>query len=241
MGGTTGGVPAPGEPSRWATGVSNTWDGDVLVMERRASRGQPPDDQWTVSTERWRLVASALHVTRIERASGEPERSWEARYRREQAPAAARLAPVRALLGEWDGTAEGEPGKGTVRRSYTLVLGDRFLHEKNVTSYPAQPANPKGEVHEHWSLFDFDRQRDTIILRQFHQEGFVNEYRLDPAVSTPMRLVFESVRFDNLDPAWRARETYEVQGPDAFTETFELAEAGKPSAVYSRSRFTRRP
>jgi hypothetical protein len=87
---------------------------------------------------------------------------------------------------------------------------------------------------------DFDRQRATVILRQFHQEGFVNEYRLDTSASTATRLVFESVRFDNLDAAWRARETYEVDGPDAFTETFELAEAGKAFTVYSRSRFTRR-
>ena len=244
VGGTTGGIQAMAKAPEWSTSFANGWRGEALVMERRASRGQTPDEAWTEATERWTVEADGtLQIQRTERASDAAPGAWVARYGRDQAmqvPAADRLAPVRPLLGDWDGTAEGQPGKGTVRRSYTLVLGDRFVHERNVTTYPAQAANPKGEVHEHWSLLDFDRQRDTIVLRQFHQEGFVNEYRLDPSASTPARLVFESVRFDNLDPAWRARETYELQGPDAFTETFELAQPGKPFAVYSRSRFTRR-
>ena len=43
---------------------------------------------------------------------------------------------LRFLVGDWEGTAEGQSGKGTVKRSYTFVLKDRFLHEKNVSTYP---------------------------------------------------------------------------------------------------------
>ena len=35
------------------------------------------------------------------------------------------------------------------------------------------------------------------MLRQFHEEGFVNLYALNPVASTPTRLVFESVSFEN--------------------------------------------
>ena len=52
------------------------------------------------------------------------------------------------------------------------MLGDRFLHERNVSTYPPQPANPKGERHEHESYFSYDRDRGRIVLRQFHTEGF---------------------------------------------------------------------
>ena len=72
-------------------------------------------------------------------------------------------APVRFLAGEWVGESEGEPGKGTVKRSYQFVLGGRFLHERNVSTYPPQPKNPKGEVHEHWSFISHDKARRTLV------------------------------------------------------------------------------
>ena len=41
-------------------------------------------------------------------------------------------------------------------------------------------------MHEHWSFFSYDRARKALVLRQFHQEGFVNQYVLDTAErSTP--------------------------------------------------------
>ena len=68
------------------------------------------------------------------------------------APAASPVNPwsaVQFMVGEWEGASEGEPGKGTVKRSYRFVLGGKFLYEQNVSTYPPQPKNPKGEVHEH--------------------------------------------------------------------------------------------
>ena len=43
-------------------------------------------------------------------------------------------SPVRFLVGEWAGESEGQPGKGTAKRSYRFVLGDKFLHEQNVST-----------------------------------------------------------------------------------------------------------
>jgi hypothetical protein len=148
-------------------------------------------------------------------------------------------ARVRGLEGEWVGTAEGEPGVGTVHRSYQFILGHRFLHERNVSAYaPKQPGTP-GELHEHWSLISFDKRRKQLVLRQFHQEGFVNQYVLDGEQSRPGHLVFVSEALENLDSRWRARETYDVTADDRFVETFELAEPGKELQVYAKSSFTR--
>jgi hypothetical protein len=58
---------------------------------------------------------------------------------------------IRFMVGEWQGESEGQPGKGTVKRTYAFVLHDRFLYEENVSTYPPQPKNEKGEVHEHRS------------------------------------------------------------------------------------------
>ena len=148
-------------------------------------------------------------------------------------------APIRAFAGEWTGTAEGQGGKGTVTRSYAFVLKDRYLHERNTTTYPPQEANKAGEVHEHWSFFSYDRGRKALVLRQFHPEGFVNQFVLNAAAGGPHRLVFDSERFENFDNSWKARDTYDFRSADEFVETFELGEPGKPLEVYSRSTLTR--
>jgi hypothetical protein len=155
-------------------------------------------------------------------------------------PAAAEdpWSAVRFMVGEWTGESEGEPGKGTLKRTYRFVLGERFLHELNVSTYPPQPRNEKGEVHEHWSFFSHDRGRRTLVLRQFHQEGFVNQYALKPG-GPAGAVVFESEALENAPAGWRARESYEVVSPNEFVETFELAPEGGAYEVYSRARLKR--
>lgn len=106
--------------------------------------------------------------------------------------------PLRFLVGEWTGTSDGRPGKGTVKRKYEWVLNGRFLRETNVSTYPPQEANPKGEVHEHWTMFSHDRGRKMFVMRQFHVEGFVNQYVLSQNAVAPNGFVFESEAFENL-------------------------------------------
>jgi hypothetical protein len=157
---------------------------------------------------------------------------------RGQSGAADPFERVAALIGSWEGTVEGQPGKGTVRRQYTRALKDRFIRITNRSEYPPQDKNRKGELHEDEGFLSFDRGRKALVLRQFHVEGFVNQFREDPA-STPERLIFTSEAIENIPAGFRARETYVLQGRDSFEEIFELAEPGKDFETYSRSRFVR--
>src|SRR5215471_19766693 len=84
--------------------------------------------------------------------------------------------PVRFLAGVWDGDVSGQPGNGQCAREYRFVLNARYLEVRNKSTYPAQPKNPKGEVHEDWGMISYDRARKVHILRQFHIEGFVNQF-----------------------------------------------------------------
>jgi hypothetical protein len=145
--------------------------------------------------------------------------------------------PVAFMVGHWEGTSEGQPGTGTVRREYARALNGRFIRVRNRSEYPAQEKNPKGEVHEDEGLFSFDRARKRLLLRQFHVEGFVNQYVQE--TGTVSSLVFITESIENIPAGWRARETYVVHGPDEFEEIFELAEAGKPFELYSRTRLKR--
>ena len=152
--------------------------------------------------------------------------------------AADSLAPLAALVGRWTGTTEGQPGKGTVAREYERALNSRFIQVRNRSTYPAQEKNPKGEVHEDVGYFSYDSGRKRIVFRQFHTEGFVNQYVWDPA-STAERIVLVTEAIENIPAGWRARETSVLTAQDQLEEIFELAEPGKDFEVYSRNRLTR--
>jgi hypothetical protein len=135
-------------------------------------------------------------------------------------------------------TSEGQPGKGTVERAYRFVLGHKFLHERNVSTCPPQPKKEKGEIHEHWSFFSHDRARRILGFRQFHQEGFVNQYVMTGG-GPQGTITFETEAIENIPAGGKARETYKMLSSDEFVETFELAEGDKPFEVYSTTRFKR--
>ncbi|MGH8187937.1 MAG: hypothetical protein ACREUC_15365, partial [Steroidobacteraceae bacterium] len=110
---------------------------------------------------------------------------------------------------------------------------------RSTSTYPPQENNKNGEAHEHWSFLSYDRIRQAIVLRQFHTEGFVNQYTTNMPAGASERLVFESEAFENLDGKWRARELYDILGPDEFTETFQLAAPGQEFQTYSKNHFRR--
>jgi hypothetical protein len=149
--------------------------------------------------------------------------------------------PVRFLAGTWEGTVSGQSGSGTVTRSYEFILHDKFIQEKNTTTYPPQELNKTGEVHHHLGFLSYDSKRKTLMLRQFHEESFVNLYALNRTLGGPALLVFESESFENFDNSWKAKETYEIISADEFVETFELAPPGEAFEIYSRNHFKRVP
>lgn len=147
--------------------------------------------------------------------------------------------PVRFMLGSWKGEAAGDPGKGVVERRYEWTLDGKFIEEHNTSSYEPAAAGKAPEIHHHRGFLSYDKSRKTVMLRHFHEEGFVNLYALNPAASSATRIVFESVSFENFSNDWKARETYEIVSPDEFIEIFELAGPGKDFAVYSRNHLKR--
>jgi hypothetical protein len=148
--------------------------------------------------------------------------------------------PLKYFVGSWEGTGKGQPGEAKVEREYQFVLKGKYLQAKNKSTYAPQEKNPKGEVHEDWGLFSYDRGRNQFVLRQFHVEGFVNQYALDRAASNHKTLVFITESIENVPAGWRARESYRILNNDEFIEIFELAGPGKEFEVYSENRFKRK-
>ena len=148
--------------------------------------------------------------------------------------------PLKYLIGSWEGTGSGQPGMSKIQREYRLVLNDEFIQVQNKSTYEPQSKNPKGEVHQDWGMISFDKGRKNFVLRQFHVEGFVNQYVMTSAGSDSKTLVFTSESIENIPAGYRARETYKILGPDEFTEVFEIAEPGKEFELYSEGHFKRK-
>lgn len=87
--------------------------------------------------------------------------------------------PLKPFIGEWTGEGSGEPGKGKYERTYRFTLNNNFMEIRNKSTYPPSENNPAGEIHEDIGYFSYDRNSKKFKLRQFHTEGFVNEFVLD--------------------------------------------------------------
>jgi hypothetical protein len=56
-----------------------------------------------------------------------------------QQPAAADpFESIAFLVGRWEGTSEGQPGKATVRREYARAMNARFIRVHNRSEYARQ-------------------------------------------------------------------------------------------------------
>jgi hypothetical protein len=78
------------------------------------------------------------------------------------------------------------------------VLNDKFIQVQNKSTYDPQPKNLKGEVHQDWGMISFDKSRKNFVLRQFHIEGFVNQYVMTSSSADGKTIVFTSESIENI-------------------------------------------
>lgn len=136
------------------------------------------------------------------------------------------LADLDKLVGHWSGTSKGKSGDGTIDRECDRILNGQFIQCKTRVAYPR-------ETHSDVAIFSFDRSSKKVKMRQFHEEGFVNEYtQTEPGV-------FVSDSIENLGSGWRARESYHFM-EQMWHETFSLAGPGKEYETYSEAALTRK-
>jgi hypothetical protein len=147
--------------------------------------------------------------------------------------------PLQGFIGDWKGTGGGEPGQGDYERSYKFIFDGKFIEIRNKSIYPKQEKNPKGEVHEDVGYISYDKARKLFILRQFHKEGFVNQFKLESISPDGKTIVFISESIENIPSGYRARETYQITGENEFTEIFEIAEPAKDFQTYTKTTLRR--
>jgi hypothetical protein len=148
-------------------------------------------------------------------------------------------SPFKYFVGRWEGIGKSGSGEGKYERTYQFIFNEMYIEVNNKSTYPPKEKNLKGEVHEDLGLISYDKVRKTFVLRQFHIEGFVNQYKLDSISPDKRTIVFLSENIENIAPGWAAQESYQLLNENEFIETFELAEPNGIFEVYSKVKLIR--
>jgi hypothetical protein len=146
--------------------------------------------------------------------------------------------PFQFFIGKWTGTGEGKSGKSTLDREYRFKLNKKFIFNTNRAVFKPTEKNKKGEIHEDFGVLSYDVIRKKYVFRQFHVEGFVNQYVVDISPDSKT-YTFASEDIENLPPGWKVRTILKIEDKNTFNERFELAGAGKDFACLITNRFTR--
>lgn len=148
--------------------------------------------------------------------------------------------PFKFFVGSWKGTGEGKPGKSKLEAEFKFIFNGKFLQVKGKSMFEPQEKNPKGEVHEDLGFVSYDRIRGKFVLRQFHVEGFVNQYVLDTLSADGKTFIFLSESIENIPSGWKAKVTYRILNDNEFSLVFELAAPGKELECYSENHLKRK-
>ena len=184
-----------------------------------------------MKTSRWHLTLFVLATALLALSAAEPPGPTKK---------VDPFKPLRVLVGKWEGDVQGEPGSGKAEREYVFVLNDHFIQVRNSSTYPPQEKNPKGEMHHDLGFISYDKATRKLTLRQFHVEGFVNQFALESISEDNRTIVFTTTSIENIPPGWKAKETYRIISDDEFTETFALAKPNRAFATYSETHFRRK-
>ncbi len=139
--------------------------------------------------------------------------------------------PLRLLEGTWEGEIDGRLGEGQGIRRYDRVLNGVYLYMRHASLRQPQEKSPKGDYHHELAVYSYDRERETVVLREFYGEGYA--VRSTCAVE-PKRVVCTSESVES-GSGMRARLTLKIGDRYRFEEVFELAAPGEELPSTSRT------
>ncbi len=152
-----------------------------------------------------------------------------------------KFQPFEQLIGEWKGTGAGfSNNTSVIKSSFQFCLNKQYIEVKNESVFAPTEKNTTGEVHQDWGLISYDKQRKLFVFRQFHVEGFVNQYILNQEISTPEKLVFETEMIENFVPGGKARWTIIIKSSTEIETIFDLQMPGKEFVCYGTNNLNKK-
>lgn len=140
---------------------------------------------------------------------------------------------LRFLEETWEGTGDGMSGVSSVIQNYLFVLNGQFIRMTTKSVFKPQEKNPKGEVHEDFGFFSFDRARNVFVLRSFYVEGFVNQYIFNPESQNGNIIDFATESVENAPPGTKAKLVFNKISEDKIEQSFHVAFPGQEFSCFS--------
>jgi len=137
------------------------------------------------------------------------------------------------LIGKWEGTGEGfGNAKSKISAEYHWLMNKQFIEVKHHSKFEPTPQNKEGEIHDDLGIISFDEADKKIVFRQYHTEGYMNEYVLNDSLSTSGVLVFETRKIENFVPGGKARFTIKVISDNEIETVFDVGFPGREMACF---------
>jgi len=137
------------------------------------------------------------------------------------------------LIGNWEGTGTGfNSTQSIIQTEFNWIMNQRYIEVKNRSEFQPTIDKSQAEIHEDIGMISYDKARGLYIFRQFHVEGFVNQYFLNDSLSIDGKLVFESEVIENFVSGGNARFTIIVKNETEIETLFDVGFPGKEMACF---------
>jgi hypothetical protein len=149
-------------------------------------------------------------------------------------------APLKALLGEWEGSGGRGSIQSQIQARYNFVLNGNYIEVYHKAVFPPQEGLEAGETHEDKGFISYDRGRKKFVFRQFHIEGFVNQYVLDSLSTDGSTLFLNSEQIENAPPGTKANYVIKIINENEIETAFNVAFPGREYQCFSKNRLTKK-
>lgn len=137
------------------------------------------------------------------------------------------------IIGEWEGQGSGFGNeKSSIQSSFIYAMNGKYIELLNESKFEPTAKNPTGEYHKDQGFISYDKSREKIVFRQFHIEGFVNQYVLQDSVSNDSLLVFETENIENFIPNGKTRWTIKKLSENEIQTVFDVYMPDKGYTCY---------
>ena len=140
---------------------------------------------------------------------------------------------LRYLIGTW----KMEKPDVTNIQQYSFLFDGKFIQMKTRAVFKPTAKKPKGEIHEDLNIFSYDGTSDTLMLRSFYSEGFVNIFTLGDVSADGKILTFTTRAVENAPEGTKARLILQKISDTEMTEKFYVSWPNKDYACIADNHF----
>ncbi len=145
------------------------------------------------------------------------------------------------LIGDWQGTGSGfGNNQSVITASYQPIMDGTYIEFINESNFAPTEEKPEGEHHIDKGMISYDNARKALVIRQYNNEGYFNQYLLNDSISTADSLVFETEFIENFVPGGSATWTIKQISKSEIETNFYVSFPGRKAACFGTNKLVKR-